>query len=185
MAKTNNAKHESANTESPEVPQPDATSELTQLRKIVFGAAEQRLVEQITLTREQLQSSLKDQEDLLSGQIKSLGETVEQHFTTLTKKIDEVDNQHNDNHQQHSQQLSSLNSELEMLAASSQDELKELEASVERENQRLSSHFTEQLEQLKTYLEDVSKELSSSKTDRKTLAKLLAAMATNLEDDQL
>jgi hypothetical protein len=33
-------------------------------------------------------------------------------------------------------------------------------------------------------LSSVSNELHSSKTDRKTLAKLLATMATNLEDDE-
>ena len=72
-----------------------------------------------------------------------------------------------------------------MFATATQQDFKAMEQALDSGSQTLSHNFNEQLDQLKTHLESVSKELSSSKTDRKTLAKLLATMATNLEDDEL
>lgn len=70
-----------------------------------------------------------------------------------------------------------------MFASATQQDFKNIEQALDNESQSLSRNFNVQLEQLKSHLESVSNELSSSKTDRKTLAKLLATMATNLEDD--
>lgn len=81
--------------------------------------------------------------------------------------------------------LASLASEHEMFATATQQDLKQLEDSLDNESNTLASNFNQQMVELKAHLEKVSNELTSSKTDRKTLAKLLAAMATNLEDDEL
>ncbi|MEL7400068.1 MAG: hypothetical protein AAFN68_05785 [Pseudomonadota bacterium] len=52
------------------------------------------------------------------------------------------------------------------------------------EAQMLSDSIDKKVARLTSKLDNVSNELSSSKTDRKTLAHLLATMATNLEDDE-
>ena len=72
-----------------------------------------------------------------------------------------------------------------MFVSATQQEFKEVIQSLDNESNSLANSFDEQLKQLKIHLDKVSNELSSSKTDRKTLARLLATMATNLENDQL
>ena len=78
-----------------------------------------------------------------------------------------------------------LSSEHEMFASATQQDFKNIEQALDTESQSLTRNFNDELAQLKVHLESVSNDLTSSKTDRKTLAKLLATMATNLEDDQL
>lgn len=176
--KKNNAKEE----------QPDATplvTELEQLRQIIFGDAQQQLITQITTMRHELETALQTQEQSFSKRLSEMRENIEQQFSNIDQRIIFLDKTHDDHEASLQKDLTSLASEHEILATTTQQDFKNLEQSLDSESNALASNFHEQLEQLKAHLEGVSKELSSSKTDRKTLAKLLATMATNLEDDQL
>ena len=104
-------------------------------------------------------------------------------FLSLRKQ--NFDKTHDEHEASLQKDLTTLASEHEILATATQQDFKSMEQSLDSESNSLENNFNEQLEQLKTHLEHVSKELSSSKTDRKTLAKLLATMATNLENDPL
>jgi hypothetical protein len=168
--------------------QPDATpsaSELQQLRQIVFGDAQQQLITQITTMRCDLEDALNAQEQSFLQRLAKMQKNNEQQFSSMDQRIQNFDKTHDEHEASIQKDLNSLASEHEILATTTQQDFKSMEQSLDSESNTLSSNFTEQLEQLKAHLEDVSKELSSSKTDRKTLAKLLATMATNLEDDQL
>lgn len=167
---------------------PEAVSslgELDQLRQIVFGDAQQQLIIQISTLRSDMEKALKTQEQRFSDRLTNMQANITQQFSSVDERIQLLDKTHEDNEASIQKDLESLASEHEMFATSTQHEFKNVEQSLDTESNALLSNFSEQIEQLKTHLEQVSKELSSSKTDRKTLAKLLATMATNLEDDQL
>lgn len=160
-------------------------NELQQLRQIVFGDAQQQLINQLTTMRNDLENALSAQEKSFSERLTKMQENIEQQYSSMDQRIQSFDKTHDENEFKLQKDLASLASEHEILAIATQQDFKNMEQSLDSESNTLSNNFSEQLEQLKTHLEDVSKELSSSKTDRKTLAKLLATMATNLEDDLL
>ncbi|WDD96763.1 hypothetical protein [Thalassomonas actiniarum] len=164
---------------------PAAEDELEQLRNLVFGAARQKLVTQITSMHNELKQALSTQEQSFCDRISKLQQNIEQQFSQMDKKIQLLDKAHNNTEADLQKSLTGLASEHETFAATTEHDFKEMDKSLNNESTLLANSFNEKLEQLNAHLEEVSKELSSSKTDRKTLAKLLATMATNLEDDQL
>lgn len=166
-------------------PDEAAIDELSQLRTLVFGAAEQKLIANITTLRTDMEQSVVTLEQSLSTKIFELQQQVELKFTEMDKRITSIDNAHDDNEATIQKSLDNLYSEHEMFASATQQDFKEINQALDNETNNLTVNFDQQLTQLKTHLEKVSTALSSSKADRKTLAKLLATMATNLEDDQL
>lgn len=159
--------------------------ELSQLRTIVFGAAEEKLLAQIALLRSDMEKSVFNLDQRLTKKITDFQQESDAKHAEIDKRLSFIDKAHDDNEANIQQSLDSLYSEHEMFASATQQDFKDLNQSLDNESSTLTSNFDQQLKQLKTHLEEVSKDLSSSKTDRKTLAKLLATMATNLEDDQL
>ena len=179
MVNKKNNTNESINVE------PSPIDELSQLRAIVFGAAEHKLIEQITKLRSDMEQSLSSLDQRLSNKISELQQSVDLKFTEIDRKLSSIDTAHDDNEAGIQKSLDNLYSEHELFASATQQDFKEINQSIDNESNMLTLNFDQQLKELKTHLEKVSNELSSSKTDRKTLAKLLATMATNLEDDQL
>ncbi|WP_159818893.1 hypothetical protein [Colwellia sp. 20A7] len=159
--------------------------ELDQLRQIVFGDAQQQLITQLTTLRSDMEQALNEQDKKFSIRLDKMQIDISQQLENLEKQVNFVDKRHDDNEESMQKDHTSLASEYEMFTVATQQDFKDIEQSLNSESAVLSNGFNEQLEQLKNHLEAVSKELSSSKTDRKTLAKLLATMATNLADDQL
>lgn len=159
--------------------------ELSQLRTIVFGAAEHKLIEKITTLQTDMEQSVNKLEQCLSTKISEFQQHVELKFTEMDKRINSIDKAHDDNEATIQKSLNNLYSEHEMFASTTQQDFKDINQALDNESNNLTISFDQQLTQLKTHLEKVSNALSSSKADRKTLAKLLATMATNLEDDQL
>ncbi len=173
------------NVKKDESKNPPPVDELQQLRQIVFGNAEQQLKEKISLTHAEMQKALSIQNESFSNRLTNFQQVIEQRFTELEQRLSLSDKTHEDNESVLQKDLANLASEHEMFATSTQQDFKSIEQSLDSESDSLSKSFNEQIKQLKSHLEGVSRELSSSKTDRKTLAKLLSTMATNLEDDQL
>lgn len=160
-------------------------NELDQLRQIVFGAAEQQLKQQLASVRSDIEQAIKNQNSSFNARLDTMQEDISQRFSDIEQQLQHADKAHENNEAVIQKDLANLASEHEMFATSTQQDFKTMEQSLNSESQLLTRNFNDQLENLKTHLEAVSKELSSSKTDRKTLAKLLATMATNLEDDEL
>lgn len=157
--------------------------ELDQLRQIVFGDAQQQLVLKISTLRSDLEQALAAQDEKFSLRLEKMHEIISKQIDDLDKRLQFADNMHDDVEVSIQKEHANLVSEHEMFAAATQQDFKSIEQLLNNESSSLSSTFNEQLDQLKNHLEEVSKELSSSKTDRKTLANLLATMATNLADD--
>ncbi|GHE86409.1 hypothetical protein GCM10011501_14480 [Thalassotalea profundi] len=163
----------------------DPVEELNQLRSIVFGAAEKNIYEQIAALTHKMEASISELNTKLTKRFDSLQQDIEQQFAEMDKRLSFIDKNHDDNEVNLQKHIDNLASEHEMFAAATQKDFTELNQSLDSESASLTNNFNEQLEQLKAHLDEVSNELSSSKTDRKTLARLLATMATNLEADQL
>ena len=178
MPNNKNVKKEPQQNEAP-------VNELDQLRQIVFGVAEQQLQKQIATTRSDMEQALNLQNINFTNRLDKMQDNITERFADIEQQIQHSDKTHDDNELVIQKDLANLASEHEMFAAATQQDFKTMEQSLDSGSQTLSHNFNEQLEQLKTHLETVSNALSSSKTDRKTLAKLLATMAINLEDDQL
>jgi hypothetical protein len=159
--------------------------ELSQLRAIVFGAAELNLKEQINQLQSDMEKSVTSLDQCLSQKIAEFQQNVDLKFTEIDKRITHIDKTHDDKEANIKKSLDNLHSEHEIFESATQQDFKDINQSLENETHNLTVNFDQQITQLKTHLEAVSTALSSSKADRKTLAKLLATMATNLEDDQL
>ena len=159
--------------------------ELDQLRQIVFGDAQQQLITQLTTLRSDMEHAINEQEKKFTIRLEKIQRDISQQLDNIEKQVNFVEKRHDDNEESMQKEHTNLVSEFEMFTVATQQDFKDIEQALNSESALLSNGFNEQLEQLKNHLDAVSNELSSSKTDRKTLAKLLATMATNLEDDQL
>jgi len=157
--------------------------EISQLRSIVFGASEHKLIEQIEKLRISMEQSVALLDHNLSDKISIFQQNVDLKFSEMDKQISSIDKAHDDNELNIQKSLDNLHSEHEMFASATQQDIKNTNQLLDNEIAHIANNFEQQLKQLQIHSEGVSSELSSSKTDRKTLAKLLATMATNLEND--
>lgn len=162
-----------------------ATEELATIKSILFGEAQSTLEQKLSNLQSSLDQGLSSLKYELTDKVNKLHETIEQSLVKIEDKIQYVDSQHDTKNELLDSQLSALASEHESFSTNTETHLEVLNSELNKETDILSKNFTEQIETLKQELDKVSLELHSSKTDRKTLARLLATMATNLEDDAL
>ncbi|MCF2949023.1 hypothetical protein L0668_12955 [Paraglaciecola aquimarina] len=159
----------------------DSQSELDTLRQIVFGAAQDNIEKRINTLEQQTLSSFSKMEQLLEKNVKTIKAQMEDGFNNLEDKLALADQSQDKRATEINNYADQISSALEMAEANSKQENDELHERLNQEIKNLSSTFTEQLEQALAKLNQVSSELNSSKTDRKTLAKLLASVASDLE----
>lgn len=165
-------------------PEPAKTSELDTLRDIVFGAAKADLDARINLLEQTMLSSFKQAEQSLLKQVQQLTTSIEENVHKLEDNIGKVDQQQEQRSTELNAYADKLASELEMTDASGKQEADELHARIEKEVKALTEKYDAKFAEALEKLNQVTAELGSSKTDRKTLAKLLATVATNLETDE-
>lgn len=168
-------------------PSPSESSESTELeslRDIVFGAAKRDIIQQISDLEHYTRDSFQAMQQTLDKNTQSLQSAMREGFTQLENKLILANQGQDDKAAQLHTYADKLSSELEMAEANNRQENDELHQRLDKEIQALTVKFTDQLDQTLENLTQVSKELNSSKTDRKTLAKLLATVASNLETDE-
>lgn len=161
-------------------------TELAQLRQIVFGDAQKNLEQKIDQLGHSLQTQLKHLEQQTSRQFGQLQGAIESHVHQLEDKLLNADKDQDAKANELFTLNKNLSSELEMAEAANKQETDALHKRIDHDLNALSMKFSEQLKQALAQLTQVSNDLNSSKTDRKTLAKLLATVASNLEtgDDE-
>ncbi|MAD15577.1 MAG: hypothetical protein CL579_05780 [Alteromonadaceae bacterium] len=161
-------------------------TELAQLRQIVFGDAQQDLEQKIDQLGQSLQAQLKHLEQQTSRQFSQLQSALETHVHQLEDKLLNADKDQDAKASELFTLNKNLSSELEMAEAANKQETDEIHKRIDHDLATLSNKFSEQLKQALAQLTQVSNELNASKTDRKTLAKLLSTVASNLEtgDDE-
>lgn len=161
-----------------------ATSELQQLRDIVFGVAKAGLEEHIRqLEQTMLQTFHKAEQDYTS-KITYLQSSLERKLQQLDDKLAGVDQHHDEKSAELANYTDKISSELEMAEAANKQDSDEIHTRIDKEISALGNKFSTQLSEALAQLNQVSSELNASKTDRKTLAKLLATVASNLETDE-
>lgn len=162
----------------------DPNSELAQLRNIVFGAAKTELETEIQRLRQEMQASFELSAKKLQQEMSEMQTALEEHVNKLDQRITWVDDQHDDRSTKLNTYADKIASELEMNTANNQQQDEEIQKRLDNEIELLSNKFTKQHNQTIDLLNQVKKDLNTSKTDRKTLARLLATVASNLETDE-
>jgi len=165
----------------------EAFTELEQLRLIVFGQAKAELESKI----DALQQDVRHDIDILSSQINlrfaDLNDNIQKQHAALTASIESLTTiQLEDKNVliEHTKALESqLSSQIEMTENAGKDDADQIHKRIDDEVAKLEAGLDNTMQELLAQLEQVSKKLSSSKTDRKSLAQMLANMASNLEED--
>ncbi|GAC13630.1 hypothetical protein [Aliiglaciecola lipolytica] len=162
----------------------ETSSELATLRQIVFGAAQADIENRLSVLENKMLERFQQSDQKLAEHVKELNTVMQNGFEDMQNKVNSVDKQYEDKTAELHAYADKLSSELEMSDTNGRQETDELHSRVDKEvallTEKYDARFAEALERL----DQVTKELSSTKTDRKTLAKLLATMAINLETDE-
>ncbi len=167
-----------------EAEQAESTSnELDTLRDIVFGQANRDIQKQLQALREHMDQSFDQFQQNLAKQVSLLQQHLERSEQAFAQQLQQLDQKHEDAEQALQQYADKLSSELEMSDTNSRQDADELHQRVDKEVTALTEKYDAKFVETLAKLEQVTQELSSTKTDRKTLAKLLATMAVNLETD--
>lgn len=159
-------------------------TELESLRKIIFGVAQNQLEQRINESEQRTEDNFKQMQQTLDKHMQSLQSAMQDGFNKLEDKLALADQGQDEKVTELNTYADKLSSELEMAEANNKQENDELHQRLDQEIKSLTAKFTDQLNQALDKLNQVSNTLNSSKTDRKTLAKLLATVASNLETDE-
>ncbi len=161
----------------------NTTSELAQLREIVFGEAQRNLQEQQQQMFIQLQQQIADLGNNLHANIDEGFATLQDEIKKVDKKASSIDIDHHERAEQLKNEITQLEHELAEHSEQNARELQQLQHSISKNIANLSSDLQQQIEKLVAELAKVSADLDSSKTDRKQLAQLFNVVALNLEQD--
>lgn len=161
-----------------------ALTELESLRNIVFGAAKSDIELRISTLEQHTEDSFKKMQLVIEKNTQSLQAAMRESFNQLEDKLALAEQSHDEKAAELNTYADKISSELEMAEANNKQENDDLHNRLDKEIKTLTIKFTEQLNQALEKLTQVSSELNSSKTDRKTLAKLLATVASNLATDE-
>lgn len=159
-------------------------SELGQLREILFGQSNRDFQHQLDQLSARVDQHIQQLSGRLDEQVKQLNSTIDARFDTLSKQLAEDSHQHQQSQNELKTLHDTLKAELEIAEASAHDETDKLDSRLKKEMDELESLFNQRHQALLERLQQVTAELSASKTDRKTLANLLSTMASNLATDQ-
>lgn len=163
---------------------PTASSELDQLRNIVFGSAKADLESNLAQLQHEMREGFAEAAKNLQQQVTNMQSALQDSVHSLEDRIAWVDNQHDEKSAELNAYADKLAAELEMNDTNSKQQDDELHKRLDNEIDQLTNKFTQQHDQTIELLNQVKKELNSSKTDRKTLARLLATVADNLDTDE-
>lgn len=161
----------------------DAFNELEQLRLIVFGQAKQELEQKIEGIKKHVETELKSLKLEFSEQIELTNQNLSSNFSDIQASIHGIDEKIDKHQELNNQDTQKLLSQLEMAENEGKDDTELLHKRIDSEVSKLENAVDSSIQDILAQLEKVSSELSSSKTDRKTLAKLLSNMANNLNED--
>lgn len=173
----------STNNQAPSPTESVPVTELESLRQIVFGAAQKDIEQRISALEQHTEDNFNKMQQAIEQNTQSLQTAMREGFSQLEDKLAIADQGQDEKAAELTTYADKISSELEMAEANSKQENDELHNRLDKEIQSLTVKFTDQLNQALEKLTQVSSELNSTKTDRKTLAKLLATVASNLETD--
>ncbi|MGQ8365581.1 hypothetical protein [Glaciecola sp. 1036] len=159
----------------------DPLNDLEQLRLIVFGAAKQELDAKIEQLNQRLTDEMSKLQTHFSEQFSLVQQNMADNQADLLLKLSQSNEIQESNKQAFLDTTNSLSSQLEMAENAAQDDAQQLHKRLDEEVNQLQGELKDAVERLMAKLDSVTNELTTSKTDRKTLAQLLANVANNLE----
>jgi hypothetical protein len=160
-----------------------APSELAQLQEIIFGSAQRQLQSQVETLSAALDTRFSKLNLHLDEQFSLLQKQLASTAAEFEKKINAVATEEQENTQRLTAMTERLSSDIEIAETTAKSDMDNLQAHLLKELEATDKQFNQQITHLLAKLEAVTAELSTSKTDRKTLAALLSTMANNLATD--
>ncbi|BFT31453.1 hypothetical protein D210916BOD24_26290 [Alteromonas sp. D210916BOD_24] len=161
----------------------NSTDELSQLREILFGQTNRAFRADLSALEAQVEAKFSKLNAHLDKQFSDIRKLIEEQIAGLADQLASSNDSH-ESAQAHLQNTTDkLQSELEIAETTAKNDNDALEAHVVKELESLDNLFSKRHKELLERLQQVTSELSESKTDRKTLANLLSTMASNLATD--
>lgn len=161
----------------------NSLGELDQLRDIVFGSAKRSIEQRIDVLEASMQDEFSKMRESQADNVAMLQKTLQETAEKLTSQLQSVDKNHQQKSEEITEYANKLSSEIEMNDTSGKEDTEQLHDRLDKEVRALTQNFNDKFAEAMQKLEQVTQDLTSSKTDRKTLAKLLSTVAVNLETD--
>ncbi|GMM72874.1 hypothetical protein MTsDn5_28260 [Alteromonas gracilis] len=162
---------------------PQPTEELGQLREILFGQTNRAFRADLSALESRVNDSFTKLNAHLDNQFNDIRKLIDDQISELSNQLASANDNHSNVQEQLQNTTDKLQSELEIAEAAAKNDNDALEAHVVKELESLDNLFSKRHQELLEKLQQVTSDLSESKTDRKTLANLLSTMATNLATD--
>ena len=160
-----------------------ATDELSQLKEILFGQSNRAFRADLAALEAKVNENFSSLNAHLDNQFSDIRTMIDQQINALSEQLASANDSHSNVQEQLQHTTDKLQSELEIAETTAKNDNDSLEAHVVKELESLDNLFSKRHQELLEKLQQVTSELSESKTDRKTLANLLSTMATNLATD--
>lgn len=159
----------------------DSLTEIDQLRQLVFGQAKIELDKKIDDLSQSLSSDIDMLQSQFNERFNAMSEQLKQQHEATLAIIEQTQHTQDDNKAELIEANKQLHSQLEMAENAGRDDAEAIHKRIDSEVSQLDASLQQGLQEMLECLDKVTKELSSSKTDRKKLARLLSTMATDLE----
>ena len=159
------------------------TDELSQLREIIFGQTNREIRADLANLEAKVSDNFSKLNNQLDKQFNDMKKLIDSQIAELSSRLDSANDGHANVQSQLQSTTDKLKSELEIAETAAKNDNDALEAHVVKELDALDTLFSQRHKELLERLQQVTSELSETKTDRKTLANLLSKMATNLTSD--
>lgn len=161
----------------------EALNELEQLRVLVFGQAKQALDARIDNLSQTLAQETKALQSNFDERFLALEQSLNEQHKSVLAQINDLANIQESDKAELIQSQNNILSQLEMAENASKDDSTFVHKRIDEEVTKLEADVEKATLEILEKLEQVTKELSGSKTDRKKLALLLSTMASNLDAD--
>jgi predicted nucleic acid-binding Zn-ribbon protein len=161
-----------------------AGTELTQLREILFGQTNRAFKADLASLESRINDNFATLNNQLEVQFNDIRKLIDNQVQDLSHRLEGANSSNSNVQNQLQATTDKLQSELEIAETSAKNDNDALEAHVVKELDSLENVFSKRHQELLERLQQVTSELSETKTDRKTLANLLSTMASNLATDQ-
>ena len=161
-----------------------SNDELSQLREILFGQSNRAFRADLNNLESRINDNFKQLNKQLDAQFQDIRKLIDTQISDLSNRLESSNDAHNNVQNQLLSTTEKLQSELEIAETAAKNDNDALEAHMVKELESLETLFSKRHAELLERLQQVTSELSETKTDRKTLANLLSTMASNLATDQ-
>jgi len=172
----------SKNLKDSEDPNP-TIDELTQLREILFGQSNRAFKADLESLETKINDNFQQLNRQLEEQFHDIRKLIDTQVNSLSSRLESANSNNSNVQSQLHSTTDKLQSELEIAETTAKNDNDALEAHVVKELESIENLFNTRHKELLARLQQVTSELSETKTDRKTLANLLSTMASNLATD--